>query len=102
MLFAQPTRPPLGRAAIYKGYSKAMIKQVAQCDWLGVAITIGWAVCLILFMQWGGITKKWSDGSVIATIVVTAVLPFVFVGYEYWLGEHAMFKLRLLKRRTIT
>lgn len=75
--------------------------QVARCDWLGVAITMAWACCLILFMQWGGVTKAWNDGSVIACIVVAAVGPFFFLGYEYWLGEHAMFKMALLKRRTI-
>ena len=102
IFLAAPASPPLGRAATYKGYSKGMFKQVAKCDWLGVAITMGWATCLILFMQWGGVTKKWNDGSVIACIVMTVVLPPVFIGYEYWLGEHAMFKLALLKRRSIS
>ena len=101
MFFFQKTAPPLGRAASYKGYSKAMVMQVLKCDWLGVAITMGWACCLILFMQWGGVTKKWSDGSVIACEVLSGVLPIVFVLYETWLGDHAMFRVALLKRRTI-
>lgn len=99
--FFQPKAPPLGRAATYKGYSKHMAMQIVRCDWLGVAITMGWACCLILYMQWGGVTKKWSDGSVIACIVLSVVLVPIFLAYEWWLGEHAMFKIALLKRRTI-
>ncbi len=75
--------------------------QVVKCDWLGVCITMGWAVCFILFLQWGGVTRKWSSGSVIACIVMSAVLPPIFVFYEMWLGDNAMFRVKLLKRRTI-
>lgn len=62
---------------------------------------MGWGCCIILALQWGGVTKPWNDGSVIATLVLSAVLPIVFVLWEGWLGENAMFKLFLFKRRTI-
>jgi uncharacterized membrane protein len=78
-----------------------MLLQVAKCDWGGCAISMGWACCLILFMQWGGVTKKWSDGSVIACAVLSGVLPVVFVLYEWWMGEQAMFKLHLFRMRSI-
>lgn len=91
----------MGRAASYKGWNKEMIWAVLRCDWGGVAISMAWAVCLILFLQWGGVSRPWNDGGVIACIVLTVVLIPVFLGYEHWLGERAMFKRRLLKRRTI-
>ena len=97
----QPAAPPLGRAASYKGYSKQMFWQVLKCDWLGVALTIGWGTCAILFMQWGGATKPWNDGSVIALIVLTVVIPPIFLLYEWWLKDNAMFRIQLMKRRTI-
>ena len=78
-----------------------MFMQVVKCDWGATCISMAWAVCTILFMQWGGVTKKWSDGSVIACIVMSAVLPFIFLLYEYWMGEKAGFRIALLKRRTI-
>jgi len=102
MIFlAQPMSPPMGRAASYKGFNRDMILQVAKCDWMGAAISMAWACCIILFMQWGGVTKPWNNGSVIATAVLSFVLIPVFLAWEWWLGEHAMFKMRLLKRRTI-
>ena len=67
--------------------------QLAKCDWLGVAFAMAWGCCLILALQWGGVTKKWNDGSVIATLVMIPVIPVLFFTYEWWLGENAMFKL---------
>lgn len=100
MLF-QPTSHPLGRKDAYKGYSKEMLKQLIKCDWLGVAFAMGWGCVVILALQWGGVTKPWNNGSVIACLVMTAVIPPLFIAYEAWLGDNAMFKLHLLKRRTI-
>jgi hypothetical protein len=99
--FFQPLNPPMGRAASYKGFSKDMFWQVIKCDWVGVVISMAWGCCLILFTEWGGVTREWSDGGVITTAVLTAVLIPVFLAWEYWLGERAMFKMQLLKRRTI-
>lgn len=78
-----------------------MLHALAKCDWLGVAIAMAWGCCVILFTQWGGVTKSWKDGSVIACAVMTFVIPFIFLGWEYWLGDNAMFKLALIRRRTI-
>jgi hypothetical protein len=102
MLFLSlPASPPLGRADSYKGYSKDMFWQVVKCDWLGVAMAMAWGCCTILAMQWGGVTKPWNDGSVIACFVMMGVIPVIFVLYETWLGDKAMFRVALFKRRTI-
>ena len=78
-----------------------MLGQFIRCDWLGVAIAMSWGCVVILALQWGGVTKPWNDGSVIACLVMIAVLPVVFFSWEWWLGEHAMFKLALIRRRTV-
>lgn len=101
LAFFQPTAPPLGRAATYKGYSKETFYAILQCDWIGAAICMAWACCAILALQWGGITRPWNDGGVITCLVLTAVIPPLFFGWEYWLGEKAMFKMKLMRRRTI-
>ncbi|OCF40914.1 aflatoxin efflux pump AFLT [Kwoniella heveanensis CBS 569] len=101
LLIFQPSRPPLGRDKTYKGYSMEMVKQVIKCDWVAVALATGWGCSFILFTQWGGVTKKWSDGSVIACIVLSAILPIIFCVYEWWMKDMAYFRIRLLKRRNI-
>ena len=43
-------------------------------DWLGCVLTVGLTVCLLLAMQWGGVTYAWSSATIIALFVVFAVL----------------------------
>lgn len=62
---------------------------------------MGWGCCVILALQWGGIERSWKDGGVVTCLVLIGVLPVIFIAWEHWLGEKAMFKLFLLKRRTI-
>ncbi|TXT04875.1 hypothetical protein VHUM_03958 [Vanrija humicola] len=102
LFFFQPMKPPLGRRDSWTGWNRGMIWQVLKCDYMGAAIAMGWAVSLILALQWGGVTKKWNDGSVIACLVLTGVLPVVFFLWEWWIGpERQMFKIHLIFRRTI-
>ncbi|WVQ83765.1 hypothetical protein IAT38_005909 [Cryptococcus sp. DSM 104549] len=93
--------PPLGRADSYEGYSKKMFGQVLKLDWMGVILSMGWAVCFILATQWGGVTKKWGSASVVVCLVLSGVLPVVFAVYEWYIKDHAYFRIRLLQRRTI-
>ena len=97
----QPASPPLGQAATYKGYSRGMIRKVALCDWVGCIMAMGWGCCVILALQWGGIERPWNDGGVVTCLVLVGVLPVIFLAWEHWLGDKAMFKLYLMKRRTI-
>lgn len=98
----QPTFPPIGRRAEYKGYEWGMLGRVARCDWVGAVMAAGWAVCLIDALEWGGISRSWSNAGVIVSLVFMGVLPFAFFAWEKFLGEdRAMFKLRLFRRRTV-
>jgi hypothetical protein len=55
---------------------------------------------LILALQWGGNSKPWDDKAVIACLVLSGVLLFMFLGWEYFLGDRAILPFELLKRRT--
>ncbi|WVQ75390.1 hypothetical protein IAR50_005010 [Cryptococcus sp. DSM 104548] len=101
LFFFQPTSPPLGRADSYKGYNRDMLKQLLKCDWVGVCISMAWAVCFILFTQWGGVTREWNSPSVIVCIVFSAVLPPVFCVYEWYMKDLAYFRIILLARRNV-
>jgi MFS transporter, DHA2 family, glioxin efflux transporter len=81
---------------------KASLKEkILQMDLPGSFIVMAGVVCYLLAMQWGGTTKPWSNGSVIATLVVFGLLVIVFIGVEWYSGDHALLQFRFLKHRTI-
>ncbi|KIX09628.1 uncharacterized protein Z518_00709 [Rhinocladiella mackenziei CBS 650.93] len=72
-----------------------------QMDFPGTFTIMASIVCYLLAMQWGGATKPWSDGSVIACLVLFGLLVIAFVAIEYFQGDRALLQGRLLKDRTI-
>jgi len=52
-----------------------------------------------LALKWGGQTKPWNDGSVVATLVMWAFLTIAFFITEWLQGAYAMVPLSLLKPR---
>lgn len=72
---------------------------IMQLDLPGLATLLASLVCLTLAMQWGGQTKAWNDGSVIATLIMFPVIFLSFILVEYFQKSRAMIPLRLLKPR---
>ena len=68
-------------------------------DFPGFAFLLSSVICFTLALQWGGLTKSWSDGSVVATLVMWIVLTIGFVGIEWLEGQYAMMPLNMLKSR---
>ncbi len=58
-------------------------------------------VCLTLALQWGGQTKVWSAGSVIATLVLFVFFTIVYFIVELLQGMRAMVPLQLLEPRIV-
>lgn len=73
-----------------------------QMDLLGSFVIMAAAVCYLLAMQWGGVTKKWSSGSVIGILVGFGILVVIFAIVEWKQGERAVIVGRLLRQRTIS
>ncbi|KAJ8130857.1 hypothetical protein O1611_g2770 [Lasiodiplodia mahajangana] len=72
-----------------------------QLDFIGLVAIIGSLVSLTLALQWGGTTKPWSDGDVVACLVVWIVLTIVFVVIQLFQRDRAMIPLRLIANRTV-
>jgi hypothetical protein len=81
--------PPLGSTP-EQWSLRSRLEQTLKIDWVGFLLVLAGVTCIVLGLQWGGNTKSWSDGSVIATLVLGPVLLMVLVGWEYVLGERAM------------
>lgn len=72
-----------------------------QLDPIGTILFVPSIVCLLLALQWGGTTYTWSDGRVVALLVLFAVLLILFVGDQIWMGDMATIPLRIASQRTI-
>lgn len=70
-------------------------------DLPGAFVLLPAIVCYILALEWGGQSKSWSDGSVIACLVMFVVILGLFVVVEHFQGDRAMIVRRLLKDRTV-
>ena len=74
---------------------------VLQLDFPGLFVAVASLVCLTLALEWGGTARPWSDGSVIACLVVCVFLTGVFVAIQIWQGERAMIPLYIITNRVI-
>lgn len=70
-----------------------------QLDFPGFSLLLTSLVCFTLALQWGGQTKAWSDGSVIATLVMWIILTIAFFFVEWLEGVYAMVPLFMMKSR---
>lgn len=82
---------------------RASLKEkILQMDLPGTFTVMCAVVCYILAMQWGGQSKAWSNGSVIACLVMFGVIIVIFCVIEYYQGDRAIVVGRLLKDRTVS
>jgi hypothetical protein len=58
-------------------------------------------VCLLLALQWGGVSKSWKSADVIGTLVGFGVLMIAFVVAEYLQGDRAMLVPSIMKQRVV-
>lgn len=84
---------------IAKDDTRPAYMRVVDIDWAGMVIILGAVTCLVLATTWGP-TKGWSDGSVVAPLVVAGVLTIVAIAWEWHKGNDAMIPFSLFTRGT--
>ena len=72
-----------------------------KLDFPGTLILMPSIVCLLLALQWGGLTYPWSSWRVILCLCLFAVLIVAWFYIQYRRGEHATLPLRILKQRSV-
>ncbi|OAP63753.1 hypothetical protein AYL99_02980 [Fonsecaea erecta] len=76
-------------------------EKIARVDIPGTLVFLPCIVCLLLALQWGGQKYSWSDGRIIALLVLFGVLLIIFIGIQFWRKEAGTVPPRIAKQRTI-
>ncbi|KAE8373408.1 major facilitator superfamily domain-containing protein [Aspergillus bertholletiae] len=76
-------------------------KRLAKLDPIGTAVFLPGMICLLLALQWGGTTYAWSNGRVIALLVVAGILLLSFTGIQAWRQDSATVPPRIFLQRSI-
>ncbi|KAG8923237.1 hypothetical protein FRC02_011279 [Tulasnella sp. 418] len=80
--------------------SRPTWRRLLGIDWVGTTIAVGMVTALLLPLQWGGVTKPWSDKAVIACFVVFGVVLIAFVAWEWYMDGHGVLPLEMFKSYT--
>lgn len=80
---------------------KSLKEQISQLDPIGTAFFFPGVICLLLALQWGGSTYAWSNGRIIALLVIFGICLCAFVIVQAWKGDIATVPPHILKQRSI-
>ncbi|KAI1370172.1 MFS general substrate transporter [Hypoxylon crocopeplum] len=75
--------------------------KLQQLDAEGLIALIPGVISLCLALQWGGFTYNWSDGRIIALLVLAFVLLIIFVLIQIWKPERATVPPHIFVQRSI-
>ncbi|KAJ7137174.1 putative efflux pump antibiotic resistance protein [Mycena epipterygia] len=66
-----------------------LVKRIEQFDPWGTLVFIPAIICLLLSLQWGGSQYSWSNGRIIALLILFGVLIAAFVAIQAWKQDDA-------------
>ncbi|ROV90262.1 hypothetical protein VPNG_09907 [Cytospora leucostoma] len=76
-------------------------QKLSQLDFLGLAMLLPGTICLLLALQWGGLTYAWGNGRIIALLTLAGVLLTGFVVAQVVRPETATVPPRIFAQRSI-
>ncbi|KAG0644936.1 Efflux pump [Hyphodiscus hymeniophilus] len=74
---------------------------VKRLDPLGNLLFLPSIICLLLALQWGGVTYAWSDGRIIGLFIVFGITLIAWGFLEVKLGDDATVPSRIASQRSI-
>lgn len=76
-------------------------EKLKHFDFIGTGLLIPCIVCLLLALQWGGSTYKWSNWRIIFLFVMFALLATGFGAMQVLRPKYATLPPRIIKQRSI-
>ncbi|KAL9608974.1 MAG: hypothetical protein Q9167_006225 [Letrouitia subvulpina] len=87
---------------LYKLFHTLRFKaKMRRLDVGGAILLIAAVCCLLLALQWGGVTFSWKSSVIIGLFVGSSLLSLAFAILQWRLGEEATTPLRILRQRSI-
>lgn len=77
------------------------LEKLLQMDLIGTGLILAAVICLLLALEWGGVTKPWNSSDVIGTLIGFGLITVLFVLVEWWQGSRALLLARILQRREV-
>lgn len=84
-----------------KPVEASMKEKILQMDPLGTFVIMAAVVCYLLALQWGGVSKAWSDSTVVGTLVGFILFTVIFCINEWYIGDRALLQARILRKRAV-
>ncbi|KAI4128159.1 MAG: hypothetical protein LQ338_002861 [Usnochroma carphineum] len=72
-----------------------------QFDPIGTTLFIPAIICLLLALQWGGSKYAWSNGRIIALLVIFGLLAIGFIFMQFRQGDNATIPIRIVTQRSV-
>ncbi|KAI9163416.1 major facilitator superfamily domain-containing protein [Paramyrothecium foliicola] len=76
-------------------------ERIRRFDPIGTMLFLPALICLLLALKWGGTEYSWSNGRVIALLVVFGVLILAFAGVQFYMQESGTVPPRIISNRTV-
>ena len=76
-------------------------EKVTRMDPIGTVLFLPSIICLLLALQWGGVTYNWSNARIIVLLIVAGLLAVGFVIVQKWKGDSATVPGRIFVNRSI-
>lgn len=80
---------------------KIVWQRLQEFDPIGTFLILGTVLCLLLPLQWGGITVSWGLPKVYRCLIAFGVLLLSFVAWQWRMGDRATVPLRIFQDRTV-
>ena len=76
-------------------------QKILQLDPLGTLFLLPCLICLLLALQWGGTSLAWSNGKIIALLVLFALLAISFITVQIFRQKTAQIPAAIVRNRSM-
>ena len=83
------------------GERDPILKRLGKLDLFGFVLFAPAAIMILMALQWGGSKFPWHSATIIGLFVGGFAMVFVFLGWEYRVGDKAMIPFSMMRVRIV-